>query len=77
MLRRRSSLVVVDLPLPVTAQDSSSSSYAVEGGSATEDVTAGHTVQPKESEMPSEAEKKVLPTFQEPSPNALLDAFGF
>jgi hypothetical protein len=77
VLRRRSSLVVDDLPPDFkrhSITDEPSISEEVESNGVN-----GHDKQADEKrKQPKQEEKKKKPTqFQEPDANSLLDAFGF
>jgi hypothetical protein len=81
IMRRRSSLVVDDLPpevrAAVAAHLESSSVIGEDDGHAVAEANGVHAAQDKKApESPVDARRK--PTqFQEPDPNSLLDAFGF
>lgn len=77
LLRRRSSLVVADLP----TREHLSNALAAEKGSLAE--ASSESEEEKEKAEKKTEEKKTEPKkppptqFQEPDSNSLLDAFGF
>ena len=86
LLRRRSSLVVADLPLSPTAEHHKKLSLA-DGNAITEEpketnenpqTNGVHENKEDEEEQAKEKKKKPPPTqFVEPDANSLLDSFGF
>jgi hypothetical protein len=69
MLRRRSSLVVADMP--VRRAD-------ILQESAVSEITPGETLKKEEEQKPKPKPKPKPPTmFHEPDANSLLDSFGF
>ncbi len=76
LLRRRSSLVVADLPQPEKLRTKALESIEADTeANSTEDSSEAESAGTSNNQ--TKGEEKKPNTFREPDPNSLLDAFGF